>query len=97
MLVSYFDLASDGWMDEYHGNRSSVQCLGGQGNFYGNNGNWHNFIKAAYTQGATEKGLEITGWSADVTHYFACQAISSNPELYENGDIGTMGKGYGSI
>ena len=97
MLVSYFDLASDGWMYDYNGNRSSVQCLGGQGNFYGNNGNWHNFIKAAYTQGATEKGLEITGWSADVTHYFACQAISSNPELYENGDIGTMGKGYGSI
>ena len=35
-------------------------------------------------------------FNADMT-YFACQAISSNPDLYENSDIGAMGEGHGSI
>ena len=98
-LVSHFDITSDGYVVDYSGATCSQKLQGVQGDFYSKmgNGTIHNWIKDSYVQGAQAKGLDITEWSANETHYFACQVISSNPDLYEDSDIGAMGKGHGSI
>ena len=98
-LVSHFDITSDGYVINYNGEKCPQRLEGEPGNFYSKmkDGTIHNWIKASYVQGAQAKGLDITEWSASETHYFACQVISSNPDLYEDSDIGAMGKGHGSI
>ena len=98
-LVSHFDITSDGYVINYNGEKCPQRLEGEPGNFYSKmkDGTIHNWIKASYVQGAQAKGLDITEWSASETHYFACQVISNNPDLYEDSDIGAMGKGHGSI
>ena len=98
VIVSWFDIDKDGYMYDYNGNKTmggnGGKCLGIAGDFYGSDGNWHNFIKASFNQGADAQGLGIT-W-VDTTFYVACQSISDNP-LYENSDIGAMGQGWVNI
>ena len=98
-LVSHFDVTKDGYVIDYSGATCTQKLEGDPGNFWSKmgNGTIHNWIKASYVQGAQAKGLDITEWSANETHYFACQVISNNPDLYEDSDIGAMGKGHGSI
>ena len=98
VIVSWFDIDKEGYMYDYNGNKTmggnGGKCLGIAGDFYGSDGNWHNFIKASFNQGADAQGLGIT-W-VDTTFYVACQSISDNP-LYENSDIGAMGQGWVNI
>ena len=96
--VAYFDLAPDGTLINANGqtidevrNLGTSVMEGEPGNFTSPNGHWHNFIKNCY--------LICTGknWSNSDPHYFACQAISSDPNLYENSEIGAKGKAWPSI
>ena len=100
VLVGWFEIDREGYLYDYNGTKSSFatnggKCYGELGNLYGIDGNWHNFIKRAYNQGATEKGL--SSWNNNENHYFACQAITDNPDLYQNSEIGAMGTAWKSI
>ena len=101
-LVSWFDLTSDGYLIDYNGNTFSKKCSGEPGNYYGSSGLWHNFIKESYKQGAVANGLADSSASVDEvfnadTTYFACQARTNNTDIYEHGEIGTMGSGWVTI
>ena len=90
--VAYFDLTKDGYLVDANGTVISAgKMMGAPGNFYSINGNWHNFIKNCY------KVSTGSVWNNADTHYFACQAISSNPDVYLNSEIGAKGTGYTSI
>ena len=90
--VAYFDLTKDGYLVDANGTVISAgQMLGYPGNFYSIDGLWHIFIKNAY------KASTGSDWNTDHTHYFACQAISSNPDVYLDSEIGAKGTGYTSI
>ena len=99
VIVSWFDIDKEGYMYDYNGNKTmgtnDGKCLGVPGNFYGSNGYWHNFIKAAFDQGAAAQGFGFT--NVDTTFYIACQSITDNPAIYENSDIGAMGSGWTNI
>ena len=60
------------------------------------NGTWHEAIKASYAQGAEANGLTVI-WDDENVVYFACQARTESVDSYEHGDIGTMGKAWGTI
>ncbi len=94
--VTYFDIVYDGgkyWLQNSAGERMTAYALSGEpGNLYTPDGNAHNFIKAAFKAAAGHD------WNADgETYRIACQAISSNPALYSDSEIGAMGSEWGSI
>ena len=93
--VAYFDIVYDGgkyWLQNSAGDRMTAYDLGEAGNLYTYDGNAHNFIKAAFKAAAGHD------WNADgETYRIACQAISSNPALYTDSEIGAMGSEWGSI
>ena len=97
-LVSWFDITKDGYLITYNGTKISQQLLGGTGNFFSTmgNGTIHNAIKDSYSQGAAANGLTVV-WNDDNVVYFACQARTNSTDLFEHGEIGTMGKGWGTI
>ena len=98
VIVSWFDLDKDGYLYDYNGNVMGAKggkCEGTPGNFYGMDGNYHNFIKASFDQGAAAQGFGFT--NVNTTFYIACQSITDNPEVYENSDIGAMGSGWTNI
>jgi hypothetical protein len=97
-LVSWFDVTKDGYIIDYNGNKNGQKLEGDPGNFYSKwgNGTWHNVIKASYNQGAAANGLTVT-WDDNNVVYFACQARTNNTVSFEHGEIGTMGKGWGTI
>ena len=97
--VAQFSIRYDGTnfkLVDSEGTVFAHNIIGGAGNLYlsGSNGSEAvAFIKAAYEKDA---GVAWDDTGA-TSYYFACQAISGMPELFEDSEISSKGTAWGSL